>query len=108
MNNLDLGFNGCTDLTDLIKVAVRILCGYTKLFGSKSDGGFGDAVEVCNLFFHLGSTVGTAQVLQKVNLGYYVSRSGWLRVSRNNLDLGFNGGADLADLRKQSIWVSGV
>ena len=94
----NFGFDGSTDLADLVKITVRILCGDTKLLGGKSDGSFGDAVEICNLFFHLGSAVGAAQVFQKVDLGCYVSRSGWLWISRNNFDFGFNRSTDFADL----------
>ena len=46
-----------------------------------------------------------AQVLKKVDPGCYVSRSRRLRISRNNFNFGLNRGADLTDLRKQSIWI---
>ena len=56
----NFGFDGSTDLADLVKIAVRIFCSDTELLGGKSDGSFGDTVEICNLFFHLGSAVSTS------------------------------------------------
>ena len=66
-NNFNFGLNRGADLTDLRKQSIWICCIETKLFGSESDGCTFYAVKMLDLFFHLGSTVSTAKVLQDVD-----------------------------------------
>ena len=66
-NNFNFGLNRGADLADLRKQSIWICCIETKLFGSESDGCTFYAVKMLDLFFHLGSTVSTAKVLQDVD-----------------------------------------
>ena len=66
-NNFNFGLNRGADLTNLRKQSIWICCIETKLFGSESDGCTFYAVKMLDLFFHLGSTVSTAKVLQDVD-----------------------------------------
>ena len=65
-NDLNFGLDRRTDLLNLRKQCIVIFSSDTKLFGCISNGSFCYTRKFIDPGFHLGSTVGTAEVLKNI------------------------------------------